>query len=317
VTFTVPRNVYRSAGGFDLKLAAVSVLAAAVVAMAARVGDPALDAYTAKLRAAKSLTVEFNLAAGGPPSKSTLAYSSPNRLRIETATQLSVSDGTTLWVLNKADNTYTQAPAGTGPAMADEVYAWRGFFVVTPFSDATDVTPVGKRTVGGVEVNGYKLSLPNGKTATIFISPSDGLAHSSQVLNNGNSATAIATKVELGDASLPDSTFTFTPPDGAKKIEPPVAGAGSFTAAEAVFKQYCLGCHGTDTKKAGLSLSSYAGVMAGARGQAVVVAGDPANSKVIQVLTGGTPKMPPGDDTVSADGIKAISDWIQAGAKGP
>lgn len=300
-----------------MKLAAVSVLAAAVVAMAARVGDPALDAYTAKLRAAKSLTVEFNLTASGPPGKSTLAYSSPNRLRIETSTRLAVSDGTTLWVLNKTDNTYTQSPAGTGPAMADEVYAWRGFFIIAPFADATDVTSTGKRTVGGVEVNGYKLSLPNGKTATIYISPSDGLAHSSQVMSNGNSATAIATKVELGEAPLSDSTFTFTPPDGAKKIEPPVAGAGSFAAAEAVFKQYCVGCHGTDTKKAGLSLISYEGVMAGARGRPVVVSGDPTNSRVIQVLTGGSPKMPPTDDTVSADGIKAISDWIQAGAKGP
>ena len=285
--------------------------------MAARVGDPALDAYTAKLQAAKSLTVEFTLAAGGPPSKSTLAYSSPNRLRIETATRLAVSDGTTLWVLNKADNTYTQSPAGTGPALADDVYAWRGFFVKAPFSDATDVIPLGKKTVGGVEVNGFKLSLPNGKTASVFINPSDGLAHVSQLLSNGNSTTAIATKVELGEAPLPDSTFMFTPPDGAKKIEPPVVSAASFASAEAVFKQHCLGCHGTETKKAGLDLSSYDGVMAGARGRPIVVAGDPTNSKVIQVLTGGTPKMPPGDDTVSADGVKTISDWIQAGAKGP
>jgi outer membrane lipoprotein-sorting protein len=300
-----------------LKLAAVSFIAAAVVAMAARGGDPALDAYTAKLQASKSLTVEFTLASGGPPAKSSLAYSSPNRLRIETPTRLAVSDGTTLWILNKANNTYTQSQAGTAPAMADDVYAWRGFFDKAPFANATDVTPTGKRTIGGTAVNGYKLTLPDGKTATIYLDPNDGLAHVSQVSSEGSSSTAIATKVVLGDAPLPDSTFTFTPPDGATKVEPPAAGAASFAAAGAVFKQYCVGCHGTDSKKAGLSLASYEGVMAGARGRPVVVAGDPTSSKVVQVLTGGTPKMPPGDDVVPAEAVKAISDWIQAGAKGP
>ena len=299
-----------------MKLAACSVIAAAVVAMAARMGDPALDAYTAKLRAAKSLTVEFNLSAGGPPSKSTLAYSSPNRLRIETATRLAVSDGTTLWVLNKTDNTYTQAAAGTGPAMADDVYAWRGFFVATPFADATDISPTGKRTVAGVDVSGYKITLPNDKTATIFLN-ANGLAQSSRVVSAGNTSFANATKVELGDSPLPDSTFTFTPPDGARKVEPTASGAASFAAAGAVFKQYCVGCRGTDSKKAGLSLVSYEAVMAGARGRPVVVAGDPGNSKVVQVLTGGSPKMPPGEDNVSDEGIKAIKDWIQAGAKCP
>ncbi|MHB8635871.1 MAG: c-type cytochrome domain-containing protein [Fimbriimonadaceae bacterium] len=300
-----------------MKLAAVSMIAAAVVAMAARVGDPALDAYTAKLKAAKSLSVNFTLVEGGTRSKSSLAYSSPNRLRIETATTLSVSDGTTLWVLNKADNTYTESPASTGPAMADDVYAWRGFFVLAPFADATDVTPTGSRTIGGVSVSGYKLALPKGKTATIYLNTSTGLAWTSQVAVGEKTSTAIATKVDVGDAPLPDSMFTFTPPDGAHKVEPPVAPAASFAAALAVFKQHCTGCHGTDTKKAGLSLASYEGVMAGSRGRPVVVASDPDNSKVVQVLTGGSPKMPPGDDTVSADEVKAIKDWIQAGAKGP
>lgn len=300
-----------------MKLVAVSVLAASIVALAARSSDPALDAYTAKLQAAKSLSVSFMLAAGSPPSPATLQYSSPNRLRIETPTQLAVSDGTNLWILNKTDNTYTAAQASTAPAEMDEVYAWRGFFMKLPFADATDITPTGSRTVGGVQVNGYKLTLPNGKSANVFLDPSTGLARSSQVLNNGKIVTSIASKVQLSDSALPDSTFAFTPPDGAKKVEKPVAVAGTFDAAEAVFKQYCTGCHGAQSKRAGLGLTSYADVMAGANGVPVVVPGDPANSKIIQVLSGGTPKMPPGPDSVPADSVKAISDWIQGGAKGP
>ena len=299
-----------------MKFAAVSLVVATCAALAARVGDPALDAYTAKLHAAKSLTVEFKLSGAGAPGAASLAYASPNKLRIETPTKLSITDGTTLWVLNKSDNTYTQSPAGTGPAMADDVYAWRGFFVKEPFADATDETSEGKRTLAGVDVSGYKLTLPNGKTARIFLNSTTGLAQGSQVMSNGTTSTAIASKVEL-DATLADSTFTFTPPEGARKIEPPAVTPGSFASASAVFKQYCTGCHNSDSKKAGLDLSSYDGIKAGARGRPVVIAGDPPGSRVIQVLTGGIPKMPPGDDTVSAEGIKAISDWIQSGAKGP
>ena len=72
--------------------------------------------------------------------------------------------------------------------MADEVYAWRGFFVNAPFAEATDVTSIGKRTVGGVEVNGYKLSLPNGKTATIYINPAHVIA-----VDTANGHTVIVT----------------------------------------------------------------------------------------------------------------------------
>lgn len=300
-----------------MKFAAVSVVVAACVALTARAGDAALDAANAKLRAGKSLNVEFTLVAGGSKASCTLAYSSPNRLRIDTPTKLSVSDGTTLWVLNKTDNTYTQSQAGTGPAMGDDVYAWRGFFVDKPYADATEINATGSRTLDGVNVDGYKITLPNDKSVTIFVDSSSGLPRASQAMNSGTTTTARATKVQLGDWALPDSTFAFTPPDGAKKIEAPVATAASFAAAQAVFKQYCTGCHGVDSKKAGLSLVSYDSVMAGARGRAVVVPGDPTNSKVIQVLTGGQPKMPPGDDVVPNDAVKAISDWIQGGAKGP
>lgn len=284
--------------------------------MAARGGEPALDAYTAKLQGAKSLKVTFTLSAGAPPAEATLSYSSPNRLRLETPTKLAVSDGTTLWVLNKTDNTYTQAAAGTGPALEDSVYAWRGFFVKTPFAEATDITSTGKRTIKGVELSGYKLTLPGGKTATVYLN-ADGLATVGQVMSGGNTVTSIASKIELGEAALPDSTFSFTPPEGAKKIEAPVPTVASFASAEAVFRQYCTGCHGAQSKRAGLGLATYEDVMAGSRSGAVVVPGDPGSSKVVQVLNGGNPKMPPGPDAVPADSIKAISDWIQAGAKAP
>ncbi len=301
-----------------MKLVLATIFAAAMVGIASRVGDPALDAYTAKLHAAKSLTVSFKLAANGPPEECSLSYSSPNKLRIETPEKLTVSDGVNTWMLDKANNTYTESAGSTAAAMDYAVYAWRGFFSTTPFADATAVSDGGKRTIGGVDVQGYKLALPKDGTATIYLATTSGLAQVGIVNAGGKSWTAIGSKVQLGDATLPDSTFAFTAPDGAKKVEPPAIASASFDAAEAVMKQYCTGCHGADSRKAGLDLSTYDAVMAGRNGRKIVVAGDPSGSRLIQVIAGSTKKMPPGDaDPVPADGVKTISDWIAGGAKNP
>ena len=299
-----------------MKLVLASVIAAISVGLVSKSSDPTLDAYTAKLHAAKSLQVEFTLGGNGAPVKCSLSYSSPNKLRIETPEKLSVSDGTTLWVLDKSNNTYTESKAAaTAPAMADEVYAWRGFFAKSPYEDATDIAMGAKRTISGVEVQAYALTLPRGKSATLYIETATGLAHGSMVTVGDKRLTALASKVQLGDSPLADSVFAFSPPDGAKKVEAPVVALASFASAEAVFKQYCTGCHGSDTKKAGLDISTYDAIMAGRNGRPVVVAGDPSMSRLVQVMAGPTKKMPPGDDSVPADAVKAVSDWIQAGAK--
>lgn len=301
-----------------MKLIPVSVAAAAMVTCLFSLGgDSNIDAYTAKLQGAKALTVTFKLSDNGAPVDATLEYSSPNRLRIETPDMLAVSDGTTLWVLNKQANSYTEEAASTRPAMADSVFAWRGFFAKEPYKDATSIEPESARKIAGVDVTAYALTLDKGRTATLYLGSADGLAHGATIHDGDKVVTMLASKVDLSTTPLDDSTFKFVAPDGSHKIEKPVVAAASYAAADAVFKQYCSGCHTGGGTKGGVNLDSYETIMAGKRGQPIVVPGDPANSLIIKMISGTPPQMPPNGMAVPADGIKAITDWIQAGAKNP
>ena len=99
--------------------------------------------------------------------------------------------------------------------------------------------------------------------------------------------------------------------------EAPAAG----TAAEPLFSKdikpmletSCVGCHGGLKTSKGLDLKSYASLMAGSQNGAVVTAGDPDNSKLVQMIVAG--KMPKKGPKLTAEQLQLIKDWIKAGAK--
>ncbi len=71
----------------------------------------------------------------------------------------------------------------------------------------------------------------------------------------------------------------------------------------------CVACHGGT---AGLYLDSYNGVMNGGAGWPIVVPGDPANSRLVQVVSSGD--MPYGGPPLTASEIQTLVNWIVAGA---
>ena len=99
--------------------------------------------------------------------------------------------------------------------------------------------------------------------------------------------------------------------------EAPAAG----TAAEPLFSKdikpmletSCVGCHGGLKTSKGLDLKSYASLMTGSQNGAVVIAGDPDNSKLVQLIVAG--KMPKKGPKLTAEQLQLIKDWIKAGAK--
>ena len=105
------------------------------------------------------------------------------------------------------------------------------------------------------------------------------------------------------------------------------AHAVSFSAdlAGGVFTEYhCAHCH-TPTgvtpiglEVSGLDLESYATLMAGARGTAVVVPGEPCSSLLVQKVGDAPPRggrMPlDGPPFLEDDDIQLLSDWIAEGA---
>ncbi len=82
--------------------------------------------------------------------------------------------------------------------------------------------------------------------------------------------------------------------------------------------KYCVGCHGGTEPEAKLSLEMPAGIRAGGKQGPVLVPGKSGDSRLIQVLTGGEPKMPPPDnDAPTADEISLLVKWVDQGAAMP
>ena len=111
-------------------------------------------------------------------------------------------------------------------------------------------------------------------------------------------------------ASTPQPTAAETVP----ALEATAASEQVGFAADVlpIFEANCQRCHGTTRTDAGLSLSSYAGVMAGASGNPVVVPGSADTSLLVQQITTG--RMPRGGSKLSDADIQTISDWVNAGA---
>jgi mono/diheme cytochrome c family protein len=74
----------------------------------------------------------------------------------------------------------------------------------------------------------------------------------------------------------------------------------------------CASCHGGNRTEEGLSLKSYADVMAGSEGGAVVIAGDSGDSLLADMVT--SQKMPKRGPKLTPPQIQLIVDWINQGA---
>jgi mono/diheme cytochrome c family protein len=120
----------------------------------------------------------------------------------------------------------------------------------------------------------------------------------------------------LTPASPPSpSTVAKGPTAPAKPGSAPAVSGGKFAAAQAVFTKNCLPCHGDSNPKAGITLTSYEGVMKGGREGVIIKAGDPDGSKLDMALHGkGAKQMPPKGALPAAD-IATIESWIKDGAK--
>lgn len=90
-----------------------------------------------------------------------------------------------------------------------------------------------------------------------------------------------------------------------------------YASVQAVMTERCAGCHGANSPKGGVNLTSYETLMKGGEDGPIVKAGDPAESELIQVMRGaeGHKMMPPKGPPATAEQIKTVEDWIKAGAK--
>jgi hypothetical protein len=89
----------------------------------------------------------------------------------------------------------------------------------------------------------------------------------------------------------------------------PVIGSPTFTAnIEPVFAAHCIMCHSGVGAPLGLDLSIYTGVMKGSQNGEVIVPGNSAGSKLIQVQS------EKHFANLSVTELELVKQWIDAGA---
>jgi cytochrome c553 len=83
-----------------------------------------------------------------------------------------------------------------------------------------------------------------------------------------------------------------------------------------IFEHHCVRCHSPSNNKGDISLATIDDLKSNEH----VIAGDPDNSHLIELVTGvdgESPAMPKGADALSKEQIAALRRWIQAGAEWP
>ncbi|MGI9457181.1 MAG: DUF1549 domain-containing protein, partial [Aeoliella sp.] len=82
-----------------------------------------------------------------------------------------------------------------------------------------------------------------------------------------------------------------------------------------ILQHHCVRCHKTSDPKGDLDLTQHATVMVG--DGAVVDAGDPDQSILLDMVSGDQPEMPKEGPPLSSDQVATIRRWIADGAKWP
>jgi len=214
------------------KFGLIALAAVAAIAAAQTAGNSLLNSYGKALNDAKSVRSTYTVQTiGSAPDTYTIALKKPNLARVETPAGTVVADGKTVTTYTKADNTYFKRPQTESDMKAllvsDELNLLAGFFDPKAY-DAPRTRTLGQRNINGASMNVVEATLGK-KAKTYFISGADNVAHKSQIdLNdpNGKVTTIIDAKNLELNTDLPDSTFTFTPPAGARELSADEIEAG-------------------------------------------------------------------------------------------
>lgn len=120
------------------------------------------------------------------------------------------------------------------------------------------------------------------------------------------------TQAATQPASVPTSANTTAAAPESVTAAPVVSTVSFSKDVMPIFANSCGDCHGGEQMKAGLDLTTYDSLMAGSSNGSVIVPGNSADSFLIQQVVNG--KMPKRGPKLTAEQIKTISDWIDAGA---
>jgi hypothetical protein len=81
-----------------------------------------------------------------------------------------------------------------------------------------------------------------------------------------------------------------------------------------IFSASCNACHKPEKLKGDLDMTTHAALLKGGKHGSTVVAGEPAKSKLIEMISGDEPEMPPDGDPLKKVQVSLIERWILEGA---
>lgn len=290
----------------------------AVVAFAYQRGlPPALAKHASNLKEAGSMKAKLSVReVGGKSIIVEITYTKPNSLRIDTPTELVVSDGETLTVLDKEKNTFTQQPIDKNDLLArtsdPAVWGWASFLQSNPVKLFKSAEAAGERKRRGVDISQTTIVLPErDSTATMFIETKTGVARGYMLKIGDKQWVVWAESIEISKAGMDASSFAFVAPEGAELIEVSEDDV-AYSDVQSILSRNCGPCH-TGRSEGGLSVRNYRSLMSSRK----IVEGDPGASRLIQSLRGtnGAQRMPQGGRPLADEDIEKIEAWIEAGAK--
>jgi outer membrane lipoprotein-sorting protein len=265
----------------------------------------ALKGHHSALQTAGTLRLAYTAQKlSGGSDKVTAVFSKPNRFRVDSTAKTWISDGKTLWIVNKAGKTYAEDVASLSRVKDADLWAWSAFFDTEAFKGVTEVTTKGNKALRGSVVS--EITGKMGKDAiSMYLDPKLGFLRGF----GNNDSIYFATEAILEKDPATEKEFAFVPPAGFTKEEPKPAEDITYASVAPIFKQSCLGCHNSGNAKGGYSVEDYDSVMKR------VTAGDANASVVVQYIKGiRKPRMPRGGSMSQAD-IDSIEKWVSAGAK--
>lgn len=201
------------------------VLAASFV-FAAQATSP-LTPWTEKVAGLKSLKADISVQEVGQSTTSfKLSMQKPASLRVESAQELVVADGTTVSVYDKAGNYFYTKPQTDGELKSaltpDQYTLFRAFFDKGAFNGV--MARAGQsRTVGGETVKPIDIAFDKGgkKTMTIYVG-ADGISRKAERNLNtqdGKKTAVLTAKNVQIDGTLPADEFQFKAPESAEQVK--------------------------------------------------------------------------------------------------
>ena len=126
--------------------------------------------------------------------------------------------------------------------------------------------------------------------------------------------------------TAPASAPTEEPAQSTQATEAPAAATTEAPATEApatggvsfandvlpLLTSRCGSCHGNNRREEDLSVTSYTNLMAGSKSGMVIIAGNAADSLLVELVT--NKKMPKRGPKLTPDEVQLITDWVNQGA---